>query len=242
MGTQSATSELKKQERMKAKQTKSALIIGASGLVGKLLLEAILQKDYYTSITLVLRRSIDLKYDKRVKIIMISDFDALDQYEEDLFSEDVFCCLGSTMKKAGSKSAFEKSDLIYPLKVATINQKNPNFKNYLIVTSQGANAQSPIYYNQVKGRCEQALLALDLLGLKVFRPSLLLGNRVEKRGGEVLFKVLIQAVSTPLKALGIPSFWSIEAAIVARAMLRVAMNENEGTVFYDAKAMVQLSQ
>ena len=227
---------------MKAKQTKSALIIGASGLVGKLLLEAILQKDYYTSITLVLRRSIDLKYDQRVKIIMISDFDALDQYEEDLFSEDVFCCLGSTMKKAGSKSAFEKSDLIYPLKVATINQKNPNFKNYLIVTSQGANAQSPIYYNQVKGRCEQALLALDLLGLKVFRPSLLLGNRVEKRGGEVLFKVLIQAVSTPLKALGIPSFWSIEAAIVARAMLRVAMNENEGTVFYDAKAMVQLSQ
>ena len=227
---------------MKAKQTKSALIIGVSGLVGKLLSEAILQKDYYTSITLVLRRSIDLKYDKRVKIIMISDFDALDQYEEDLFSEDVFCCLGSTMKKAGSKSAFEKSDLIYPLKVATINQKNPNFKNYLIVTSQGANAQSPIYYNQVKGRCEQALLALDLLGLKVFRPSLLLGNRVEKRGGEVLFKFLIQAVSTPLKALGIPSFWSIEAAIVARAMLRVAMNENEGTVFYDAKAMVQLSQ
>ena len=227
---------------MKAKQTKSALIIGASGLVGKLLLEAILQKDYYTSITLVLRRSIDLKYDQRVKIIMISDFDALDQYEEDLFSEDVFCCLGSTMKKAGSKSAFEKSDLIYPLKVATINQKNPNFKNYLIVTSQGANAQSPIYYNQVKGRCEQALLALDLLGLKVFRPSLLLGNRIERRGGEVLFKVLIQAVSTPLKALGIPSFWSIEAAIVARAMLRVAMNENEGTVFYDAKAMVQLSQ
>ena len=223
---------------MKAKQTKSALIIGASGLVGKLLLEAILQKDYYASITLVLRRSIDLKYDKRVKIITISDFDALDQYEEDLFSEDVFCCLGSTMKKAGSKSVFEKSDFIYPLKVATINQKNPNFKNYLIVTSQGANAQSPIYYNQVKGRCEQALLALDLLGLKVFRPSLLLGNRIEKR----LFKVLIQAVSTPLKALGIPSFWSIEAAIVARAMLRVAMNENEGTVFYDAKAMVQLSQ
>ena len=151
---------------MKAKHTKSALIIGASGLVGKLLSEAILQNDYYLSITLVLRRSIDLKYDKRVKIITISDFDALDQYEEDLFSEDVFCCLGSTMKKAGSKSAFEKSDFIYPLKVATINQKNPNFKNYLIVTSQGANAKSLFYYNQVKGKCEQALLALNLPGLK----------------------------------------------------------------------------
>jgi uncharacterized protein YbjT (DUF2867 family) len=227
---------------MKVKQTRSALIMGASGLVGKLLLEAILSKYHYTDVTLVLRRPIDLKPDKRVKIVMISDFEALDQYEEDLFSEDVFCCLGSTMKKAGSKSDFEKSDLIYPLKIATINQKNPNFKNYLIVTALGANAQSPVYYNQVKGRCEQALLALDLPGLKVFRPSLLLGNRVEKRGGEVLFKVLIQAVSTPLKALGIPSFWSIDAAIVARAMLQVAMNENERTVFYDAKAMVQLSQ
>ena len=227
---------------MNVKQTKSALIIGASGLVGKLLLEAILQKDYYTSITLVLRRAIDLEYDKRVKIIMISDFDALDQYEENLFSEDVFCCLGSTMKKAGSKSAFEKSDLIYPLKVATINQKNPNFKNYLIVTSQGANAKSLFYYNQVKGKCEQALLALNLPGLKVFRPSLLLGNRIEKRGAEVFFNSLIQVVSSPLKVLGISSFWSIEAAIVARAMLQVAMNENEGTVFYDAKAMVQLTQ
>jgi len=227
---------------MKAKHTKSALIIGASGLVGKLLSEAILQNDYYLSITLVLRRSIDLKYDKRVKIITISDFDALDQYEEDLFSEDVFCCLGSTMKKAGSKSAFEKSDLIYPLKVATINQKNPNFKNYLIVTSQGANAKSLFYYNQVKGKCEQALLALNLPGLKVFRPSLLLGNRIEKRGAEVFFNFLIQVVSSPLKVLGISSFWSIEAVIVARAMLQVAMNENEGTVFYNAKEMVQLIQ
>jgi len=227
---------------MKAKHTKSALIIGASGLVGKLLSEAILQNDHYVSITLVLRRSIDLKYDKRVKIITISDFDALDQYEEDLFSEDVFCCLGSTMKKAGSKSAFEKSDLIYPLKVATINQKNPNFKNYLIVTSQGANAKSLFYYNQVKGKCEQALLALNLPGLKVFRPSLLLGNRIEKRGAEVFFNFLIQVVSSPLKVLGISSFWSIEAVIVARAMLQVAMTENEGTVFYDAKAMVQLIQ
>lgn len=227
---------------MKAKHTKSALIIGASGLVGKLLSEAILQNDYYLSITLVLRRSIDLKYDKRVKIITISDFDALDQYEEDLFSEDVFCCLGSTMKKAGSKSAFEKSDLIYPLKVATINQKNPNFKNYLIVTSQGANAKSLFYYNQVKGKCEQALLALNLPGLKVFRPSLLLGNRIEKRGAEVFFNFLIQVVSSPLKVLGISSFWSIEAVIVARAMLQVAMNENEGTVFYNAKAMVNLIQ
>jgi len=241
LGIQSATYELKK-ERMKAKHTKSALIIGASGLVGKLLSEAILQNDYYLSITLVLRRSIDLKYDKRVKIITISDFDALDQYEEDLFSEDVFCCLGSTMKKAGSKSAFEKSDLIYPLKVATINQKNPNFKNYLIVTSQGANAKSLFYYNQVKGKCEQALLALNLPGLKVFRPSLLLGNRIEKRGAEVFFNFLIQVVSSPLKVLGISSFWSIEAVIVARAMLQVAMNENEGTVFYNAKAMVQLIQ
>jgi|TARA_B110000037_G_scaffold192356_1_gene226502 uncharacterized protein YbjT (DUF2867 family) len=227
---------------MEAKHTKSALIIGASGLVGKLLLETILLNDHYTNITLVLRRPIDLKHDSRVKIITISDFETLDQYEDDLLAEDVFCCLGSTMKKAGSKSAFEKSDLIYPLKMATLNQKNSNFKNYLIVTALGADAKSPVYYNQVKGRCEQALLALDLPGLKVFRPSLLIGNRTEKRWGEVLFKVLIQAVSKPLKGMGISSFWSIDAVIVARAMLQVAMNEKERTVFYDAKAMIQLSQ
>ncbi len=227
---------------MQGNQRKSALIMGGSGLVGQSLLKAILLENYYTEVTLVLRRPIDLKCDAQVKIIMIEDFEALDLYVEDLFADHVFCCLGSTMKKAGSKSSFEKSDLVYPLKIATINQMNPNFKNYLIVTSQGANSQSLVYYNQVKGRCEQALLALNLPGLKIFRPSLLLGDRIEKRWGEVFFKFLIQAVSTPLKALGISSFWSIDATIVANAMLQVAMNEKQHTVFYDAKAMVQLSQ
>ena len=117
---------------------------------------------------------------------MITDFEALDSHAKDLFADDVFCCLGSTMKKAGSRSSFEKSDLVYPLKIATINLRNPNFKNYLIVTAQGANEQSPFYYNQVKGRCEQSLLALNLPGLKVFRPSLLL-EFVLKRGGVKFF-------------------------------------------------------
>ena len=227
---------------MQAKQLKSALIMGASGLVGESLLEVILTRGDYTEVKVVLRRSIDLKYDKKVKIIVIADFEALDLHGEDLFADDVFCCLGSTMKKAGSKSAFEKSDLRYPLKIATINQKNPNFKNYLIVTAQGANKQSLFYYNRVKGRCEQSLLALNLPGLKVFRPTLLLGVRIEKRWGEFFFKFLIQAVSIPLKLVGISTFWSINAATVANAMLKIAMNEKEHTVFYNVKDMIQLNQ
>ena len=227
---------------MEGHHKKSALIMGGSGLVGQCLLKAILSENYYTEVKLVLRRPIDLKSDVQLKIILIEDFEELSLHSEDLFADHVFCCLGSTMKKAGSKSSFEKSDLVYPLKIATINQRNPNFKNYLIVTSHGANAQSFVYYNQVKGRCEQALLDLNLPGLKIFRPSLLLGDRAEKRWKEVFFKYLIQAISTPLKTLGVSSFWSIDAAIVANAMLRVARNEKEHTVFYDAKAMVKLSQ
>ena len=184
MGTQSGIGEIKDNEAMQAKKLKSALILGASGLVGKSLLEVILLKGDYTEVIVVLRRHINLKYDKKVKIIVITDFEALDAYAQDLFANDVFCCLGSTMKTAGSKSSFEKSDLVYPLKIAAINQSNPNFKNYLIITAQGANEKSLFYYNQVKGRCEQSLLALNLPVLKVFRPSLLLGVRIEKRWGE----------------------------------------------------------
>lgn len=227
---------------MQAKQLKSALIMGASGLVGKSLLEVILSKGDYTEVKVVSRRSISITNDKKVKIIVITDFEALDAHAEDLFADDVFCCLGSTMKKAGSKSSFEKSDVVYPLKIATINQRNPNFKNYLIITAQGASEQSSFYYNQVKGRCEQSLLALNLPGLKVFRPSLLLGVRIEKRWGEFFFKFLIQTVCIPLKVLGISTFWTINATTVANAMLKVAMNEKKHTVFYNVKSMIQLTQ
>ncbi len=227
---------------MQAKQLKSALILGASGLVGESLLKVILSKGDYTEVKVVLRRPTNLTDDKKVKIIVITDFEALDAHAKDLFADDVFCCLGSTMKKAGSRSSFEKSDLVYPLKIATINLRNPNFKNYLIVTAQGANEQSPFYYNQVKGRCEQSLLDLNLPGLKIFRPSLLLGVRVEKRWGEVFFKFLIQSVSIPLKKIGISTFWTINAATVANAMLKVAMNEKKHTVFYNVKSMIQLAQ
>ena len=75
-------------------------------------------------------------------------------------------------------------------------------------------------------------MALNLPGLKIFRPSLLLGVRVEKRWGEVFFKFLIQSVSIPLKKIGISTFWTINAATVANAMLKVAMNEKKHTVFY----------
>lgn len=242
MGAQSGIGEIKNNEAMQAKQLKSALIMGASGLVGKSLLEVILSKGDYTKVKVVLRRPINLTFDKRVKIIVITDFEALDAHAEDLLADDVFCCLGSTMNKAGSKSSFEKSDLVYPLKIATINQSNPNFKNYLIITAQGANEKSLFYYNQVKGRCEQSLLALNLPGLKVFRPSLLLGVRIEKRWGEFFFKFLIQSVSIPLKLVGISTFWTINATTVANAMLKIAMNEKRHTVFYDVKSMIQLTQ
>lgn len=227
---------------MEGHHKKSALIMGGSGLVGQCLLKAILSENYYTEVKLVLRRPIDLKSDVQLKIILIEDFEELSLHSEDLFADHVFCCLGSTMKKAGSKSSFEKSDLVYPLKIATINQRNPNFKNYLIITAQGASEQSSFYYNQVKGRCEQSLLALNLPGLKVFRPSLLLGVRIEKRWGEFFFKFLIQTVCIPLKVLGISTFWTINATTVANAMLKVAMNEKKHTVFYNVKSMIQLTQ
>ena len=84
------------------------------------------------------------------------------------------------MKRQDPGLLLEKSDLVYPLKIATINLRNPNFKNFLIVTAQGANEQSPFYYNQVKGRCEQSLLTLNLPGLKYLTiPAL--GVRIEKR-------------------------------------------------------------
>ncbi len=157
--------------------THTALIVGATGLVGKHLLDHMLTKTYYSKIKILSRRALEMD-DPRVEVIVISDFAEMNSISEQLQAEDYYCVLGTTIKLAGSKENFKKVDLDYPLMLAEIAQKSPEFRQYLVVTAAGSNADSPLFYNQVKGQLEEGLKQLHLRGLKIFRPSLLLGSAV----------------------------------------------------------------
>lgn len=217
---------------------KKALIAGATGLIGRELVRLILEKNYYQEITILTRRELDIK-DNRLKVVIIDDFDFLEDFDQYFDAQDVYCLLGTTMKKAGSKEAFRKIDLDYPLKMAELAAKKPSFEKFLLVTSLGANSASPLFYNKVKGELEDRVADLDLKSLKIFRPSLLIGFREEVRVIEEIGKI----VSSFFSFFMIGSrrrLWTIEGRDVAKAMIIVATTYDEGKEVFSSNDILNI--
>lgn len=193
------------------------LITGATGLVGGHLLRMLLNEPKIHSIAAPTRRPLaDMPgvynpYDPQLS-------DALAQVTDPV--DIVFCCLGSTRREAGSKEAFIHAD--YTLVVDTaLTGRRLGAQHMLVVSSMGANARSPFFYNRVKGEMEEALIAQAWPKLTIARPSMLLGDRIRQRFSETLFAPLFRLL---------PGNWkSIDARDVARAMLADALSpEHEG--------------
>ncbi len=218
--------------------SRKALIVGATGLVGKALVRLLLKKDRYEEIVVLTRRELAVK-DNRLKIVLIEDFDQLAEYKDQMNVHDVYCTIGTTRKKAGSKEAFLKIDLEYPVELAKLTKDQPNFRQFLMVTSYGANPDSPLFYNQTKGQVEEELIKLDMRALKIFQPSLLLGYRDEFRLLEEIGKFFSALFSFfmvgPKKRL-----WSIRGDEVAEAMLLIAKKDKPGLKRYKPNKMLKL--
>lgn len=202
---------------------KTALIAGASGLVGSELLKLLINSDAYKTIHVLSRSSLEVKSSKIVEHII--NFDELDKFELDSKIDHVFCTLGTTIKKAKTKENFRKVDFDYVLALGK-KAKQWNSEKLLMVSSLGANAKSAIFYNRVKGEIENALRQLNLLHLFIFRPSLLLGDRQEHRAGE---KTTINVYKFPAPVFVGPfkKYKGIKAGKVAKAMIHSALNNNE---------------
>lgn len=203
---------------------KTAVVSGATGLVGRELMKVLLANDYYSKIVVIGRRKLDIK-DNRIEEIIV-DFDDLGSVKDQLNAEDHYCCLGTTMKKAGSKERFKKIDLDYPLELAKIAAAGDKCNTFIIVTAVGADAESPLFYNQVKGELEDELKALNLSSLHIFQPSLLIGAREEFRIWEELAKFLTMILSFFIIRLN--KHWSIKREDVAYGMFIAAKNEHSG--------------
>ena len=191
------------------------LLTGATGLVGDRLLRMLIQEPQVTYIAAPTRRPlVDITGVYNPHDPQLSDALALVTHPIDI----AFCCLGTTRREAGSKEAFIHAD--YTLVVDTaLTAKKRGAKHFLVVSSMGAKASSPFFYNKVKGKMEDALIAQNWERLTIVRPSMLLGDREKHRFNESLFAPLFKLF---------PGNWkSIEARDVASAMLREALTPSQ---------------
>jgi uncharacterized protein YbjT (DUF2867 family) len=192
---------------------KTALIVGASGLIGKHLTQKLLTSNFYEKVSVIVRKPLNIIHPKLDQILM--DFDNLDASK--ILADDIFCCLGTTMKQAGSKDAFYKVDFTFPLNFAKAGLAN-GAKQFLFVSSMGADEKSIVYYSRVKGEIERALSDLHYPTLLILRPSMLEGERENPRTGEKIGNVVMNFFA-PL----IPDKYKVIAGEkVAQAMLELA--------------------
>jgi uncharacterized protein YbjT (DUF2867 family) len=208
---------------------KKALIAGATGLIGKELLALLLADPTYEQVIALVRKPLPIQHKKFVQ--QLTDFDHLEEVSEHLRDvADVFCTLGTTIKVAKTKEAFRKVDYEYPVRLAQLAMQN-EVQQFLIVTSMGANRDSGIFYNQVKGEVEEEIRGIGLPASHIFRPSLLLGDRAESRLGEQIGSVLARVLS-PFMVGGLHKYRPIHVKTVAQAMVHTARSQVKGEHVY----------
>jgi uncharacterized protein YbjT (DUF2867 family) len=191
----------------------------------------------YQTVTALVRRPSLAPRDKLVQRIV--DFERLSTSADLPHATDAFCCLGTTIKKAGSQDAFYKVDFTYVLELARAASR-AGAKQFLLVTALGADPKSRIFYSRVKGEVEEAVRQVRFESVHIFRPSLLLGERAESRPGEragmLVSRVLGFAFVGPLRV-----YRPIAGRDVALAMLRVAKEAAPGRHVYPSDQIQALA-
>lgn len=219
-------------------KNKKALIAGATGLVGHHLLSLLLSSSEYEKVYVLTRRSLSLDSPKAEEILL--NFDEMDESYYLPAVDDVFCCLGTTMKKAGSKEAFRKVDYHYPLQLAE-KAAAKGAKQFLLVTAMGADKNSFFFYNKVKGEVEEDISKItELHSISFFRPSLLLGERQESRAGESIAAKLMILLKPLMKGF-LRKYRPIYARTVANGMLSIARQEPRGVHVFESEEIKGLS-
>jgi uncharacterized protein YbjT (DUF2867 family) len=200
---------------------RSALLLGATGLIGSFLLDRLLGSPAYSGVSLWLRKPL-MKQHPKLQIETI-DFEKLEQGR--IEAEDVYCCLGTTIGVAGSQEAFRRVDFDFPVALARAAARD-GAKRLLVVSALGADSHSKVFYNRVKGEMEEAVRAAGVPKTYLFRPSLLSGPRSEPRLGERI-GLAVGALFGPL--LG--RYRPIHADLVAGAMLKAAAQDLPAQIF-----------
>ena len=196
------------------------LVAGATGLVGGYVLRRLLAHPSYSHVEILVRRESPIRNPKFAQRIV--DFEHIDTGVPGIAPDEVFCCLGTTIRKAGSEEGFRRVDYEYPLALARL-AKAAGAGTFVMVSALGADPKSAVFYNRVKGEVEQAIAGVGLSAAYFFRPSLLLGARAENRPVEKIGIAVGKAIA-PLMIGGLRKYRPVHADTVAAAMVYVANN------------------
>ena len=214
---------------------RSALIVGGTGLVGSHCLQFLLASPEYASVTALVRKSAGINHPKLREQIV--DFGSLVDLPA---AEDLYCALGTTIKKAGSQPAFRRVDFEYPLQIAE-RGLNAGAKQFLLVSSVGANSKSGNFYLRTKGELEDALRNLPFAGLHIFRPSFLVGERKEQRTGEGIGVAISEALKFAMVG-SLRKYRPVQANTVALAMVKAALRGDSGAHVYEYSEIESLER
>jgi len=221
-----------------SQSSKTALVFGATGLVGKSLVMQLLRSPYYARVRTLGRRKLELTHPKLQQEVI--NFDRPEEYRSLCKADDVFSCLGTTRAKAGSKEAFYQVDFTYAYRLARLAAEE-NSHQYLLVSSAGADVDSPFFYSQVKGELEQAVRELPFWAIHIFRPSVLEGERAEIRLSEALAARVLRGADF-LSGGRLAPYRPIAAETVALAMLRSAQLLKPGLFLHPNEELEGLAE
>lgn len=197
---------------------KTAIILGATGLTGSILLKKLIEDDRYETIKLFARSKIEGMPSKVVQ--HVGNMLELDSFQKDFIADEVFCCIGTTAKKTPDKTLYKAIDYGIPVNAATLSKKN-NIDTFLVVSALGANAQSNIFYNKTKGEMERDVLSQNIQNTFILQPSIIGGDRNETRIGEKIGLVLFK-IFQPLFIGKLKKYQLTEAEHIAQTMLNLA--------------------
>jgi uncharacterized protein YbjT (DUF2867 family) len=214
---------------------RTAVVIGATGLIGSHLLELLLNDSFFTNVTAITRRTISKSHTElKIKVIDFSDRSQIGESIKGSYA--VFCAVGTTTKKVkGDKNAYRKVDHDIPVTAAELCSEY-RVPQFLMVSSVGAAFNSKSYYLKLKGEAEESIRKIKLPSVSIFRPSMLLGKRNEFRFGERMAQLFIKPFS-----FMIPSDYKpVNAEDVAKAMIAASKLNKPGFTIYQYKEIIEL--
>jgi len=211
----------------------TALLAGASGLVGGHCLRLLLASTRYERVIAVVRSRLPAEFDHPRLTELVVDFSRLGDVRKGLVADDVFCALGTTMRQAGSQRRFREVDFEYPLKLAQL-LRTAGARHFSIVSAKGASPRSPFFYSRVKGEVEAGLVSMGWPSLAIVRPSLIGGSRNPPRPFERLAERLLRFAPRSLR--------TVPAEQIARAMLGCAIEQRPGTRIVESVDIPALAQ
>ncbi|WP_439131829.1 NAD(P)H-binding protein [Polaribacter sp.] len=217
--------------------SKTAIILGATGLTGGILLQKLIRDNRYSKIKLFSRNSVHISSDKIEEHLI--DVLQLENHSKDFIADEVFCCIGTTAAKTKDKKLYKSIDYGIPVSAAKI-AKQHKIDTFVVMSSMGADANSTIFYNKTKGEMERDVLQQNIKNTYILRPSLIGGNREENRLGERIGKVVMRFLN-PFMIGNLKKYKMIHPEKIATCMQVLANTTNE-QVILSSDEIVEISK